>query len=228
MQQISRVYQQGETQVHALREINLHIEKGEYLSILGPSGSGKSTLMHLLGCLDTPTSGTYLFGGRDVGGISLEAKAKLRNHDIGFVFQRFHLLPRSSALQNVMMPMRFARTPLAEQKRRASELLERVGLTDRASHKPAELSGGQQQRVAIARALANRPGVLLADEPTGNLDSESGRKIVELLEELNQEGTTVIVVTHDEGLAERTNRILRMLDGRVASDGATRHQAVKS
>jgi len=225
MQQICRTYDQGETKVHALREVDLKIDQGEYVSILGPSGSGKSTLMHILGCLDTPSSGSYRFEGEEVGEFSVEAKAKFRNRDIGFIFQRFHLLPRSNAMQNIMMPMRFARTPINEQKQRASELLERVGLSDRATHKPSELSGGQQQRVAIARALANRPRILLADEPTGNLDSESGRQIVELLEELNQEGTTVIIVTHDEGLAERTNRVLRMLDGRIASDAATRQQA---
>ncbi|PCJ54519.1 MAG: macrolide ABC transporter ATP-binding protein [Planctomycetota bacterium] len=225
MQQICRTYDQGETKVHALREVDLMIDQGEYVSILGPSGSGKSTLMHLLGCLDTPSAGSYLFEGEEVGHFTIEEKAKFRNRDIGFVFQRFHLLPRSSAMQNIMMPMRFARVPINEQKQRAADLLERVGLTDRATHKPSELSGGQQQRVAIARALANRPRLLLADEPTGNLDSESGRQIVELLEELNQEGTTVIIVTHDESLAERTNRVLRMLDGRIASDGATRQQA---
>lgn len=225
MKQICRTYQQGDTQVHALRDIDLEIQAGEYLSILGPSGSGKSTLMHLLGCLDSPSSGSYTFDGEEVGGFSIEAKAKLRNRDIGFVFQRFHLMPRSTALQNIMMPMRFAKVPKVEQKRRAIELLERVGLSNRASHKPSELSGGQQQRVAIARALANRPRFLLADEPTGNLDSESGRQIVELLEELHQEGTTVIVVTHDEGLAKRTSRVLRMLDGRIASDDTTRQQA---
>jgi putative ABC transport system ATP-binding protein len=222
MQSICREYAQGESVVHALRDVSLQIEAGSYLSILGPSGSGKSTLMHLLGCLDTPTSGTYLLDGAEVGQLDVDGKARLRNRTIGFVFQRFHLMPRSSALQNVMMPMRFAGVPAAERKRRAMELLERTGLGDRANHRPSELSGGQQQRVAIARALANRPPLLLADEPTGNLDSQSGNSIIALLEELHVEGTTVAVVTHDEELARRTHRVVRMLDGRIASDEAMR------
>ncbi|MHC4379505.1 MAG: ABC transporter ATP-binding protein [Planctomycetota bacterium] len=222
MQSISREYAQGESVVHALRDVSLRIEAGSYLSILGPSGSGKSTLMHLLGCLDTPTSGTYLLDGVEVGQLDVDAKARLRNRTIGFVFQRFHLMPRSTALQNVMMPMRFAGVAAADRKRRAKDLLERMGLGDRADHRPSELSGGQQQRVAIARALANRPPLLLADEPTGNLDSQSGNSIISLLEELHVEGTTVAVVTHDEELARRTHRVVRMLDGRIASDEAMR------
>lgn len=220
MQSICREYAQGESTVHALRDVSLRIEAGSYLSILGPSGSGKSTLMHLLGCLDTPTSGTYLLQGAEVGHLDVDAKARLRNRTIGFVFQRFHLMPRATALQNVMMPMRFAGMPAADRKRRAAELLERTGLGDRMDHRPSELSGGQQQRVAIARALANRPPLLLADEPTGNLDSRSGESIIALLEGLNAEGTTVVVVTHDEKLARRTRRVVRMLDGRIASDEA--------
>lgn len=218
MRSICRSYRQGETTVHALRDVDLDIEGGSYLSILGPSGSGKSTLMHLLGCLDTPTSGSYLLEGTDVTGLDRNAMARLRNRAIGFVFQRFHLMPRATALENVMMPMRFAGIGKGERISRAESLLERVGLADRITHRPSELSGGQQQRVAIARALANRPRLLLADEPTGNLDSESGKQIVALLEELHVDGTTIALVTHDESLAARTERIIRMLDGEIAPE----------
>jgi putative ABC transport system ATP-binding protein len=219
IESVCRDYESGESAVHALVDAQLDVAVGEYISILGPSGSGKSTLMHILGCLDRPTRGRYLLEGQDVSSLDVNAMARLRNDTIGFVFQRFHLLPRSTALENVAMPMRFARMPKAERQRRAAELLERVGLTGRLEHRPAELSGGQQQRVAIARALAMQPRLLLADEPTGNLDTASGRAIVALLEELNAEGTTVIVVTHDEALARRTPRVVRMLDGRIVSDG---------
>lgn len=215
MQAISREYRSGESVVHALRDADLDIHAGEYLAILGPSGSGKSTLMHILGCLDSPTSGRYLLDGQDISKLDVNAMARVRNRTIGFVFQRFHLLPRASALQNVAMPLRFAGVKTAERNRRAAELLEKVGLSDRIHHLPGELSGGQQQRVAIARALANNPKLLLADEPTGNLDSVSGAAIIELLEQLNKEGTTIVVVTHDEQLAARTPRVIRMLDGAI-------------
>jgi putative ABC transport system ATP-binding protein len=215
MQAINREYRSGESVVHALRDANLDIHAGEYLAILGPSGSGKSTLMHILGCLDSPTSGRYLLDGQDISQLDVNAMARVRNRTIGFVFQRFHLLPRASALQNVAMPLRFAGVKTAERNRRATELLEKVGLSDRIHHLPSELSGGQQQRVAIARALANNPKLLLADEPTGNLDSVSGAAIIELLEQLHEEGTTIVVVTHDEQLAARTPRVIRMLDGAI-------------
>lgn len=215
MQAICREYSSGENVVHALRDANLHIAAGEYLAILGPSGSGKSTLLHILGCLDSATSGRYQLDGKDISKLDVNAMAQVRNRTIGFIFQRFHLLPRATALQNVAMPLRFAGVKRAEREARASQLLERVGLADRMTHLPSELSGGQQQRVAIARALANNPRLLLADEPTGNLDSASGTAIIELLEDLNASGTTIVVVTHDERLAERTPRIIRMLDGRI-------------
>ena len=215
---IDKEYAQGESTVHALRAVDLLVEAGESISILGPSGSGKSTLLHVIGCLDTPTRGRYLLEGEEVGSLDPGRMAEVRNRRFGFVFQSFHLLPRLSALENVAMPLRFAGKSTAEQRERAAALLERVGLTDRLTHRPSELSGGQQQRVAIARALANRPAVLLADEPTGNLDSHSGEEVVALLEELNGEGQTVIVVTHDEGLAARTSRVIRMLDGGIVAD----------
>jgi putative ABC transport system ATP-binding protein len=218
MQAICREYSSGASVVHALRNANLRIEVGEYLAILGPSGSGKSTLMHILGCLDSATSGRYELDGQDISQLDSNAMAKVRNRTIGFIFQRFHLLPRATALQNVAMPLRFAGVKRAQREARASQLLERVGLADRMTHLPSELSGGQQQRVAIARALANNPRLLLADEPTGNLDSASGKAIVTLLEELHADGTTIAVVTHDEKLAERTARVIRMLDGCIQND----------
>ena len=201
--------------MHALRGVDLAFEPGEYVALLGPSGSGKSTLLHILGCLDRPTSGTYHLDDIDTGGLDINGLAEIRNGKIGFVFQSFQLMPRLSALENVGMPMLFAGIRAGERRERAATLLDRVGLAPRAQHRPAELSGGQQQRVAIARALANRPSVLLADEPTGNLDSRSGQEIIRLLEELRDEGRTVIVVTHDEALARRARRVVRLLDGRV-------------
>jgi len=216
---IDKVYEQGATSVHALRAVDLVVETGESVAILGPSGSGKSTLLHVIGCLDTPSHGRYLLDGEDVSALDRNRMAEVRNRGFGFIFQAFHLMPRSTALENVAMPLRFAGVPRAEQKERALRMLERVGLADRVGHRPPELSGGQQQRVAVARALANHPAVILADEPTGNLDSQSGAEIFELLLELNIEGQTVVIVTHDEGLAARTGRVIRMLDGRVVADG---------
>lgn len=215
MHAITREYSTAGAVVRALVDTDLTVEAGEYVSILGPSGSGKSTLMHILGCLDSPTSGTYHFEGRDVSRLNRTEMAHVRNQGIGFVFQRFHLLPRSTALENVATPLRFARWKPKRRRQRAQDLLERVGLADRLSHRPAELSGGQQQRVAIARALAMSPRLLLADEPTGNLDTQAGAEIIELLEEVNREGTTVMVVTHDGALSERTPRVVRMLDGKI-------------
>ncbi|NQU47183.1 MAG: ABC transporter ATP-binding protein [Planctomycetes bacterium] len=218
LHQINRVFRNGESTVHALGDVDLRIEAAEYMSILGPSGSGKSTLMHILGCLDTATSGRYILNNHDISTLDVNQMAAIRNRNIGFIFQRFHLLPRSTALQNVAMPMRLAGMKNADRLQRAAQLLQRVGLGDRMHHRPSQLSGGQQQRVAIARALANAPQLLLADEPTGNLDTQSGSQIVQLLEELQAEGTTVVIVTHDEELAARTGRVVRMLDGKIASD----------
>ncbi|MBC8406649.1 MAG: ABC transporter ATP-binding protein [Planctomycetes bacterium] len=218
LHQINRVFRNGESTVHALRDVDLRIEAAEYMSILGPSGSGKSTLMHILGCLDTATGGRYILNNHDISTLDVNQMAAIRNRNIGFIFQRFHLLPRSTALQNVAMPMRLAGMKNADRMLRAAQLLQRVGLGDRMHHRPSQLSGGQQQRVAIARALANAPQLLLADEPTGNLDTQSGSQIVQLLEELQAEGTTVVIVTHDEELAARTGRVVRMLDGKIASD----------
>ena len=211
-------YPMGESIVRALDRVALRIERGERLAILGPSGSGKSSLLHVLGCLLTPSAGSYRLEGEEVGALDRDALSALRLAKIGFVFQRFHLMPRQSALENVALPMRFAGVARRERRRRAAALLERVGLDQRASHRPGELSGGQQQRVALARALANRPRLLLADEPTGNLDSRVGEDVLELLLELHAEGTTLAVVTHDERIAERLGRVVRMRDGGVVAD----------
>jgi putative ABC transport system ATP-binding protein len=215
LEQVSKRYDTGRRAVEALRDICVEIERGEYVALVGPSGSGKSTLLHLIGCLDRPTSGRYHLDGINVGALGINDLAEIRNRKIGFVFQRFHLLPRLSACENVTLPMRLARRSLRAQQERAAALLRRVGLEDRLSHRPTELSGGEQQRVAIARAVANEPAVLLADEPTGNLDSQSGAEVVRLLEELLDEGRTVIVVTHDEGLSRRAHRTIRLHDGRI-------------
>jgi putative ABC transport system ATP-binding protein len=215
LEQVSKRYDTGRRTVEALRDICVEIERGEYVALVGPSGSGKSSLLHLIGCLDRPTSGRYRLDGINVGALGINDLAEIRNRKIGFVFQRFHLLPRLSACENVTLPMRLARRPLRERQERAAALLRRVGLEDRLSHRPTELSGGEQQRVAIARAVANEPALLLADEPTGNLDSQSGAEVVRLLEELLEEGRTVIVVTHDEGLSRRARRTIRLHDGRI-------------
>jgi len=215
LEQVSKRYDTGRRAVEALRDVCVEIERGEYVALVGPSGSGKSTLLHLIGCLDRPTSGRYHLDGINVGALGINDLAEIRNRKIGFVFQRFHLLPRLSACENVTLPMRLARRPLRERQERAAALLRRVGLEDRLSHRPTELSGGEQQRVAIARAVANEPALLLADEPTGNLDSQSGAEVVRLLEELLEEGRTVIVVTHDEGLSRRARRTIRLHDGRI-------------
>lgn len=218
LKQVGRDYTLGTNLVRALDAVDLEVAAGESLALLGPSGSGKSTLLQVLGCLDRPTRGEYYLDGVAVAGLSRNELAALRCDKVGFVFQRFHLMPRQTALQNVMLPMRFARVEPRAQKQRAQQLLERVGLADRAGHRPSELSGGQQQRVAVARALANGPRVLLADEPTGNLDSSSGQEILELLLELHEGGTTLIVVTHDEELAHRMQSIVRLHDGRIVAD----------
>jgi putative ABC transport system ATP-binding protein len=212
---VSKSYHTGGSEVTALCQISLSFDPGDYVALLGPSGSGKSTLLHILGCLDRPTGGTYHLANVNVGALDVNQLAEIRNRKIGFVFQSFQLMPRLTALENVGLPMLFAGLRTAERRERAAALLARVGLAERSRHRPAELSGGQQQRVAIARALANQPSLLLADEPTGNLDSASGTEITRLLEELRDEGRTVIVVTHDQTLARRAHRVVRLLDGRM-------------
>ena len=218
LQQISRRYQMGAETVHALREVTLDIERGEYVAIMGPSGSGKSTLMNLLGCLDTPTGGTYELNGSHVSAMNDNQLAEIRNREIGFIFQTFNLLPRSDALRNVELPLVYAGIPAKERRQLAQAALASVGLADRVHHKPNELSGGQRQRVAVARALVNKPSILLADEPTGNLDSKTGMEIMALFQQLADQGNTIIVVTHEEEVARHAQRIIRIRDGRIASD----------
>jgi putative ABC transport system ATP-binding protein len=215
---ITKVYTMGDTDVHALAGVSLDIHKNEYVAIMGPSGSGKSTLMNIIGCLDTPTSGLYGFNGVNVSDMNDNELAKIRNKEIGFVFQTFNLLARSDALHNVELPLIYGGIPSAERKERAREALRRVGLEDRMHHKPNELSGGQRQRVAIARALITRPSIILADEPTGNLDTKTGDEIMQLFEELHEEGNTIILVTHEEYIAEHADRIIRIRDGKVERD----------
>ncbi len=213
---ITKVYQMGEVEVHALRGLSVKIAPGEILSIMGPSGSGKSTLMNILGCLDRPTSGEYFLNGESVENLNDDQLAEIRNRGVGFVFQSFNLLPRATALANVELPMRYSALNGRNRKDVATEALEAVGLGDRIHHRPNELSGGQMQRVAIARALVNNPAIIMADEPTGNLDSKSGDEIMTLLKNLNQErGTTLIIVTHDPEIAELTNRVISIRDGRI-------------
>jgi putative ABC transport system ATP-binding protein len=220
MRAICKVYETGRVKVEALKGIDLEIRAGEFAAIVGPSGSGKSTLMNLIGCLDTPTGGDYFLGGEPVAGLSRDALADVRNRRVGFVFQSFNLLPQISAVENVELPMLFGGIPPRERRRRAEELLARVGLSDRAEHRPTELSGGQMQRVAIARALAMEPDILLADEPTGNLDTHSGTDIMSLFSDLWKQGRTLVVITHDMSLARRTGRIVEMRDGDIVADGA--------
>ncbi len=220
MEKVSRTYRSGAIETCALQEVSLQVAAGEMAAVIGPSGSGKSTLMNLMGCLDVPTTGSYAFAGREVAGLKGEEMADLRNRSIGFVFQSFHLLPYATARENVEMPLLFGGMPARQRRERALEMLGRVGLAERAEHLPTQLSGGEMQRVAVARALANRPRVILADEPTGNLDSRSGRAIVELFRQLWQEGVTVIIITHDLALARRCPRILKIQDGRIVHDGA--------
>jgi putative ABC transport system ATP-binding protein len=215
---LTRVYEMGAETVHALRGVTLAIRRNEYVAIMGPSGSGKSTLMNLIGCLDTPTSGEYWLNGQEVSRMRDDALARVRNREIGFVFQTFNLLPRASALQNVELPLVYGGVNTRERRRRATEALDRVGLKDRMGHRPNELSGGQRQRVAIARALVNSPAILLADEPTGNLDSATSEEIMRVFEALHRQGQTVIMVTHEADIAAHAERIVVLRDGRVASD----------
>jgi putative ABC transport system ATP-binding protein len=218
---VTKLYQMGDETIHALRGVSLDIHRNEYLAIMGPSGSGKSTLMNMLGCLDTPTAGKYEFNGNDVARMVDDELAEIRNREIGFVFQTFNLLARSDALKNVELPLIYAGMPPAERRERARQALENVGLGHRIHHKPNELSGGQRQRVAIARALVNRPSIILADEPTGNLDSKTGIEILALFEDLYEQGNTLIVVTHEEAVARHARRIIRLRDGLIDSDRPT-------
>ena len=216
--EISRMYKMGTEVVNALVSININIDQGEYVAFMGPSGSGKSTLMNIIGCLDTPSGGTYMLNNQDVSNLSENELARIRNKEIGFVFQTFNLLPRSTALDNVALPLVYAGYSKSERKERALEALESVGLADRASHRPNELSGGQRQRVAVARALVNDPSVILADEPTGNLDTKTSYGIMDLFQELHDKGNTIIMVTHEEDISHYAHRIIRLRDGLVEKD----------
>jgi putative ABC transport system ATP-binding protein len=213
----------GTVHVEALRSVSIVIEKNEFVAIMGPSGSGKSTMMNILGCLDTPTSGSYFLNGEDVSKMDDNSLAEIRNRQIGFVFQTFNLLPRSTALENVMLPLIYAGVSKGRRIERGKEVLDEVKLSDRMEHKPNELSGGQRQRVAIARALVNNPAIILADEPTGNLDSKTSIEILGLLEEIHKMGNTVIIVTHEEDIALHAHRIIRLMDGEISSDEPNRH-----
>ena len=219
---IIRDFQLGQETVHVLKGIDLDIERGEYVAIMGPSGSGKSTLMNILGCLDTPTSGSYVLNGKDVSQMSDDELADIRNKEIGFVFQTFNLLPRTTALDNVALPMVYAGASKKERIARAEEVLTDVGLADRMDHRPNQLSGGQRQRVAVGRALVNKPSIILADEPTGNLDSITSLEILQLFDDIHKAGNTVIMVTHEEDVAERAHRVIRLRDGMIESDTRTK------
>jgi putative ABC transport system ATP-binding protein len=223
MTDLAKRYDMGGEIIHALRGVSVTIDRGEYIAIMGPSGSGKSTLMNLVGCLDTPSEGSYELNGVNVADLDDNELAEIRNHEIGFVFQSFNLLARSNALHNVELPLIYAGVPLEERRERALEALRQVNLSDRVHHRPNELSGGQRQRVAIARALVNRPSLILADEPTGNLDSKTGQEILGLFDRLSRAGNTIIVVTHEEDVAQHARRILRIRDGAIAADEHGQH-----
>jgi putative ABC transport system ATP-binding protein len=216
---ITKVYEMGEEKVHALSGVTISVSKGEYIAIMGPSGSGKSTLMNLIGCLDTPSSGSYILNGREVATMTDDELAAIRNQEIGFVFQTFNLLPRTTALQQVELPLVYSGLARKERRERAVKALAAVNLSDRMGHQPSEMSGGQRQRVAIARALINNPSILLADEPTGNLDSATGFVIMALFDQLNGRGNTIVLVTHEEDIAAHARRIVRLRDGKILSDG---------
>jgi putative ABC transport system ATP-binding protein len=218
---VKKVYEVGIQKIEALAGVDLTIDRNEYLAIMGPSGSGKSTFMNILGCLDTPTEGTYILNNQEVSNLTDDELARIRNKEIGFVFQTFNLLPRATALQNVELPLIYGGVSSEERRKRAWDALDAVGLKERAVHRPNELSGGQRQRVAIARALVNRPSIILADEPTGNLDSRTGEEIMLILNEIHRAGNTIVIVTHEEYIAEHASRIVRLLDGMIESDKKT-------
>lgn len=222
MNNICKIYHMGDSDLRVLNNVCFKVKKGEFVSIIGPSGSGKSTLMNMIGCLDVPSSGEYLLEGRDVSQLSQDEQATIRNEKIGFIFQGFNLLPKLTALENVELPLLYRNTPAGERRRLAMEALEKVGLAERADHKPAELSGGQQQRVAIARALAGQPPILLADEPIGNLDSRSGREVTDLIHQLHGQGHTIILITHNNEQADEAQRKIRIQDGNIVSDEVIR------
>jgi putative ABC transport system ATP-binding protein len=215
---LTKDYETGTQAVNALKGINLSVEKGEFLSIMGPSGSGKTTLMNIIGCLDSPTNGSYYLNNKSVSKLDDDELAKIRNEEIGFVFQSFHLLPRNTAFENVMLPLKYAGVSKEEATKRSNDVLGLVGLTSRSKHTPAELSGGQQQRVAIARALVNEPSILFADEPTGNLDSKTGQDVMKIFKDLNENGQTIILITHEDSIAKQSNRIITIMDGLIESD----------
>ena len=215
---LKKQFQIGSEIVNAIKDISFEVNAGEFISIMGPSGSGKTTLMNIIGCLDTPTEGTYNLNNKSVSQLNDDELAKIRNKEIGFVFQSFHLLPRSSALNNVMLPLKYAGCSESEAIKRSEDVLDKVGLVDRMNHSPSELSGGQQQRVAIARALVNNPSILFADEPTGNLDSKTGADVMDLFKELNNQGQTIILITHEDNIAAQSNRIITIMDGLIKSD----------
>ena len=215
---LTKDYETGTQVVSALKGINLSVEKGEFLSIMGPSGSGKTTLMNIIGCLDSPTNGSYYLNNKSVSKLDDDELAKIRNEEIGFVFQSFHLLARNSAFDNVMLPLKYAGIGKEEATKRSNDVLDLVGLSSRSKHTPAELSGGQQQRVAIARALVNKPSILFADEPTGNLDSNTGQEVMKIFKDLNENGQTIILITHEDSIAKQSNRIITIMDGLIKSD----------
>ena len=215
---LTKDYETGTQVVSALKGINLSVEKGEFLSIMGPSGSGKTTLMNIIGCLDSPSNGSYYLNNKSVSKLDDDELAKIRNEEIGFVFQSFHLLARNTAFDNVMLPLKYAGVSKEEATKRSNDVLDLVGLSSRSKHTPAELSGGQQQRVAIARALVNRPSILFADEPTGNLDSKTGQDVMKIFKDLNKNGQTIILITHEDSIAKQSNRIITIMDGLIESD----------
>ena len=215
---LTKDYETGTQVVSALKGINLSVEKGEFLSIMGPSGSGKTTLMNIIGCLDSPTNGSYYLNNKQVSKLDDDELAQIRNEEIGFVFQSFHLLARNTAFDNVMLPLKYAGVNKEEATKRSNDVLDLVGLSSRSKHTPAELSGGQQQRVAIARALVNKPSILFADEPTGNLDSKTGQDVMKIFKDLNQNGQTIILITHEDSVAKQSNRIITIMDGLIKSD----------